>query len=55
MMYVLQPDRAGKALRTLQEAATLMTNALVEHWHFSNVYTIAERHIVKKIIMCPLQ
>ena len=23
----------GKSLRTLQEAATLMTNALVEHWH----------------------
>ena len=55
MMYVLRLDRAGKALRIPQEAATLMTNALVEHWHFSNVYTVGERHTVKKIIICPLQ
>ncbi|XP_041355286.1 uncharacterized protein LOC121372917 [Gigantopelta aegis] len=49
MVYLLRPDRAGKALRTLEEAATLMPNAFIEHWHVCNVYTIGERHIVKKI------
>ena len=49
MLYLLRPDRAGKAIRTINEAALLLSNALVEHWHFCNVYTIGERHIVKKI------
>ena len=36
-------------MHTINEAAVLLPNALVEHWHFCNVYTIGERHIVKKI------
>jgi len=27
----------------------MMTNALVEHWNFCNVYTISEKHIIKTI------
>ena len=49
MLYLLQPDQAGKAMQTINEATVLLSNALVEHWHFCNVYTIGERHIVKKI------
>jgi hypothetical protein len=52
LLYLLRPDRAGKALRSQQEAVKLLTHALIEHWHFCNVYTIGERHIIKK--MCSL-
>ena len=49
MLYLLHPDQAGKAMQMINEATVLLSNALVEHWHFCNVYTIGERHIVKKI------
>ena len=50
MLYLLRPDQAGKAMCTINKAAVLLSNAaLVEHWHFCNVYTIGEKHIVKKI------
>ena len=40
---------ARKVMHRINEAAVLLSNALVEHWHFCNVYTIGERQIVKKI------
>ena len=49
MLYLLCPDLAGKAISTIIEVAALLSNTLVEHWYFFNVYTIGERHIVKKI------
>ena len=49
LLHLLRPDRAGKAIHTINESAVLLPNALVEHWHFCNVCTIGERHIVKKI------
>ena len=49
MLYLLHTDLVGKAMSTINEAAVLLSNTLVEHWHFFNVYTIGERHIVKKI------
>ena len=49
MLYLLHPDRARKVMHTINEAAVLLSNALAEHWHFCNVYTIGERQIVKKI------
>ena len=52
MLYLLHPEQARKAMRMINEAAVLLSNALVEHWHFCNVYTIGERHIVKKNLWC---
>ena len=49
MLSLLCPGRAGKAMRTINEAGVLLSNALVGHWHLWNVYTIGERHIVKEI------
>ena len=34
----------------INETTVRLSNALVEHWHFCNVYTIGERRIVKKKI-----
>ena len=48
MLYLLRPDLAGKVMSMINEAAVLLSNTLVEHWHFFNAYTIGERHIVKK-------
>ena len=52
MLHLLHPDQAAKAMHTINEAAVLLSNALIEHWHSCNVYTIAERHIVKKTLWC---
>ena len=49
LLHLLRPDRAGKAMHTINEAAVLLPSGLVEHWHFCNLYTFGERHIVKKI------
>ena len=38
-----------KTLRIPKEAARLMTDTLVQHWHSCSMYTIGKRHIVKKI------
>ena len=46
MLYLFCPDRVWKVMHTINETAVLLSNAMVEH---CNVYTIAERHTVKKI------
>ena len=40
LMYLLRPDRAGKAGRTVKEACRLQAYALIEHWEYCNVYRI---------------
>ena len=35
-------------MRMINETTVRLSNALVEHWHFCNVYTIGERRIVNK-------
>ena len=52
MLYLLCPDRVRKEMHTINEAAVLLANAMVEHWHFCNGYTIGERHIVKENLSC---
>ena len=54
MLYLLHPDRAGKAMRTINESAVLLSNALVEHWHFCNVYTTGETHSEKKSVVATM-
>ena len=49
MLHLLRPGQVGKAMCTINKAAVVVSDALVEHWHFCNVYTIGEKHIVKKI------
>ena len=37
MLYLLRP---GKAERTVDEAAEILTCNLIEHWQLFNIYTI---------------
>ena len=49
MLQLLHPDQAGKAMHMINEAAVLLSNALVEHWHFCNVHIIGGRNTMKKV------
>ena len=50
MMYLLRPTRAGSAARTRDDAALLLSHALIDHWEFCNVYTIDFRYVKRNIL-----
>ena len=50
MMYLLKPIRAGAFNRSRDDAALMLSHALIDHWEFCNVYTINFRYVKKKIL-----
>ena len=50
MLYLLRPERAGKNVRKIEDAADILSHALRAQWEFCTVYTIAFHHIKAKII-----
>lgn len=49
MMYLLRPDRAGNAMRTVKSAVHILSYVLQEHWEYCNIYTITLKNIRRKI------
>jgi len=50
MMYLLRPDRAGKTGRSKDQAASILSYVLMEHWIFCNIYTVARKNVKSKIL-----
>ena len=50
MMYLLRPTRAGSTQRSKEDAASILSDILQEHWIFCNIYTLTSRSIKLKIL-----
>ena len=51
MMFALNdPKASGQAVRTVEESAHVVTQLLMEHWEWCNIYTITVKSIKKKVL-----
>ena len=50
MLYLLRPERAGKNNRSIDEAANLLSYALMQQWEYCTVYTVNIKYIKKRVI-----
>ena len=49
MLYLLRPNRAGKAGRSTKDAARIITYTLIEHWTFCNIHTLSVNAVCTKV------
>ena len=49
MLYLLRPSRAGKAGRSMPDAARIIAYNLIEHWTFCNIYTLSVNAVCTRV------
>ena len=49
MLYLLRPERAGRAVRSVEDAENILSYALRQQWEHCTVYTIGIKHIKEKV------
>ena len=49
MLYLLHPNRAGKARRTTKDAARIIAYTLIEHWKFCNIHTLSVNAVCTRV------
>ena len=50
LFYLVRPVRAGASQRSKEDAAMLLSHALVDHWEYCYVYTIDQRYVRDNIL-----
>ena len=50
MVYQLNPNRAGRAGYTKEQAAQTVADGLIDHWIWCNVYTLTNNNVQTKVL-----
>ena len=50
MQYHILPKGKGIEQISIEEAAKILADGVIDHWFFCNIYTINKRHVVRKLI-----